>query len=132
MVEHWSEGDLKDLEGVIIDRVKQAVDRLKIGPRNLLRSLVYLQIENARIMLLESEAATRGGTADVQPAILAPTEPTNILEFDDREYVAVKKMRFDMETDDDRVLVVSIHSGQVVSNGGSNNRASEFLKGTRL
>ncbi|KIO21117.1 hypothetical protein M407DRAFT_29277 [Tulasnella calospora MUT 4182] len=110
MVDQQSRGDSKDLEEAIIDQVEQAMNRLTISPRNVLESLVHLRVEKARIKPLDnSEAPKGGGTADVEAAMLAPAQPTNISESDDTEYVAVKKLRFDTETNDDRALAPFAH-----------------------
>lgn len=68
-------------------------------------------------MPIEGQAPKEGGKADVEAAILAPAQVSNSaesnkapnsLEFGITEYVAVKKLRFDMETGDARALAVSI------------------------
>ncbi|KIO27015.1 hypothetical protein M407DRAFT_23706 [Tulasnella calospora MUT 4182] len=84
-----------------IDEVDGMVNRLKISPRKVLRSLGHLRIDRARIRPIESKAHKTGGYADVEAAILAPAEPSNRSEPDDAEDVAVKKLRFDTETDED-------------------------------
>lgn len=54
----------------------------------------------------------------MEAAILVPAKPTSSPESGDTQYVAVKKLRFDAETDDDRALAVSLKGGAVRSVGG--------------
>lgn len=98
--------------------------------RKILDSLGHLRIEEARIKPLDS-AAARGGKAVVEAAILTPAEQTNSRESNDTEYIAVKKMRFDMETDGDRSLGVSFHWCSVSSSGQSETEAYGLLKAIR-
>lgn len=74
----------------------------------VLESLSHLRIDSARIKPIHSQALRIGGNADVEAAILASDLPPSSSEPDVTEYVAVKKLRFDTETDDDRVLAVSL------------------------
>lgn len=87
--------------------------------RKVLESLAHLRIQKARIKPLGNETITGGGSADVQCAILAPAaEPADFAQSNDTEYVAVKKLRFNTGTDDDRALVVSVHKFGVASSWG--------------
>ncbi|KAG9022190.1 hypothetical protein FS837_006545, partial [Tulasnella sp. UAMH 9824] len=89
---------------VTIDEVEPAMKRQRINPRKVLESLRHLRIQKVRIKPLESEAPIKGGKADVDAAILTPAEPSKPAELDDAEYVAVKKLRSDMEIGDDQAL----------------------------
>ena len=71
--------------------------------------MAHLRIAKTRIKPLADRDAKAGGKADVEAAILTPEDSSNPSESDDPEYVAVKKLRFDEDTDDDRVLAVSPH-----------------------
>lgn len=91
---------------------------VRICPRKALLSLSHLRIDRARIMPIEGQAPKEGGKADVEAAILAPAQVSNSaesnkapnsLEFGITEYVAVKKLRFDMETGDARALAPFAH-----------------------
>lgn len=62
----------------------------------------------ARIKPLETDSLGRGGNADVIPAELAPAEPAEPSRSADVQHVAVKKLRLDGDTDDTRVLAVSV------------------------
>lgn len=75
--------------------------------RKVLEALRHLRIEKVRVKPLESAAPIRGGKADVEAAILTLAEPSKSPELDDVEYIAVKKVRSDMETGDDQALTVS-------------------------
>ncbi|KAG9046327.1 hypothetical protein FS837_004641 [Tulasnella sp. UAMH 9824] len=90
-------------------QVDEMMKRLKICPREVLGSLGNLRIDRPRISPIESKDLKRGGNADVEAAILVPTEPSNSSELDHPVYVAVKKLRFDTETDDDRTLAPFAH-----------------------
>ncbi|KAG9023463.1 hypothetical protein FS837_005790, partial [Tulasnella sp. UAMH 9824] len=91
-----------------LDDVDDVMKHLRIRPRKLLESLSHLRIDRARIEPIRTHApkAGRGGNADVEAAILIPAQPSSSSEPD---YVAVKKLRFDKETDDDRVLAPFVH-----------------------
>lgn len=86
------------------------VDRMLIifhsFQRKVLESLGHLRIEKIRIKPLEGKAPKAGGKADVEPAIFVPEESSGLSESGEAEYVAVKKLRFDSNTDDDQVIAV--------------------------
>ncbi|KAG9040640.1 hypothetical protein FS837_000372 [Tulasnella sp. UAMH 9824] len=92
-----------------IDDVQDAMMRLRICPRNVLDSLSHLRIDGSRITPIESEAHKAGGKADVEPAVLTSAQPPGSGELQVPEYVAVKKLRFDSETDDDKALASFAH-----------------------
>ncbi|KIO28068.1 hypothetical protein M407DRAFT_22700, partial [Tulasnella calospora MUT 4182] len=83
------------------EEVVEAMKRLKILSG-------HLRIGKARIKPFDRVAA-RGGKADVELAILAPAEQTSSPASDDIQYVAVKKVRLDAETDDDQALAPFAH-----------------------
>ncbi|KIO28284.1 hypothetical protein M407DRAFT_22493, partial [Tulasnella calospora MUT 4182] len=73
--------------------------------REMLRSLGHLRIDKARIKPIESKARSKtGGTVQIEAAILVSAQYSNSSKFEGMEYVAVKKLRFDPENDDDRAL----------------------------
>ncbi|KAG9041373.1 hypothetical protein FS837_012359 [Tulasnella sp. UAMH 9824] len=78
--------------------------RLRISPRRILGSLIHLRIDKARIKPMQGRAPKAGGNADVEAAILASAKSSSSSESGDEEYVAVKKLRFDEDTDDDHAL----------------------------
>ncbi|KIO33585.1 hypothetical protein M407DRAFT_17548 [Tulasnella calospora MUT 4182] len=92
-----------------IDQVQDAMKQLRICPRKVLESLSDIRIEKSRIQPLADREPKAGGKADVQEAILLPEQPIYSSEPSVAEYVAVKKVRFDEETDDDRVLASFAH-----------------------
>lgn len=47
--------------------------------------------------------------------MLAPVPSSTTSEYDDAKYVAVKKLRFDEDTDDDRALALSLDGCSVES-----------------
>ncbi|KIO16065.1 hypothetical protein M407DRAFT_34297, partial [Tulasnella calospora MUT 4182] len=78
--------------------------------RKALGSLAHLRIDGTRIKPIESQAPKTGGNADVEAAILTPpSQPSYSSEPEGTEYVAVKKLHFDSETDDDRALASFAH-----------------------
>ncbi|KIO33041.1 hypothetical protein M407DRAFT_18189, partial [Tulasnella calospora MUT 4182] len=83
--------------------------RLKICPRKVLESLSHLRIDGARIKPIKGQSPKAGGTAEVEAAILAPAQKSDSSESDEEEYVAVKKLRFDDDIDDDRTLAPLAH-----------------------
>ncbi|KAG9040639.1 hypothetical protein FS837_000371 [Tulasnella sp. UAMH 9824] len=97
-----------------LDDVEEAMRRLRIRPRKVLKSLSNLRINRARIEPIETQAPKTGGKADVVGAILTPAQPSGSSE---PEYVAIKKLRFDTENDDDRALAVSPPRCSVDSDG---------------
>ncbi|KIO24750.1 hypothetical protein M407DRAFT_25898 [Tulasnella calospora MUT 4182] len=102
-------------QDMAIGEVEAAMKRLRINPRKVLESLGRLRIERARVKPIETEAPIRGGKADVEAAILAPAETSNPPDLEATEYVAVKKLRFDMDTDDDQTLAPFAHEAQLLS-----------------
>lgn len=56
---------------------------------------------------MQGRAPKAGGNADVEAAILASAKSSSSSESSDEEYVAVKKLRFDEDTNDDHTLAVS-------------------------
>lgn len=92
-----------------LDEVGEAMARLKICPTQVLASLEHLRIEKARIKPLKDKPRRGGGKADVQAAILVPTQSSNSSGSEDTEYVAVKKLRFDSLTSNDRALAPLAH-----------------------
>ncbi|KIO20744.1 hypothetical protein M407DRAFT_29638 [Tulasnella calospora MUT 4182] len=88
---------------------EEAMPRLRICPGKVLESLAHLRIDRIRIKPIESQAPKTGAKADVEAAILTSAQPSNSSEPDVTEYVAVKKLRFDSETDDDRALAPFAH-----------------------
>lgn len=69
-------------------------------------SLGHLQIDIARLKSIDGKALEKGGTADVEAAILAPAKSSSPSESNDVEYVAIKKLRLNEGDDDDRALAV--------------------------
>ncbi|KIO26563.1 hypothetical protein M407DRAFT_24149 [Tulasnella calospora MUT 4182] len=97
-----------------IDEVEDAMKYLRICPRKVLGSLSHLRIDKAQIKPIESQAPKAGGKADVEAAIFASQPPRGSSEFDDTEYVALKKLRWDPETDDDRALAPLAHEFSLI------------------
>ncbi|KAG9023307.1 hypothetical protein FS837_005868 [Tulasnella sp. UAMH 9824] len=93
----------------VIDQVEVAMNRLRISPKKALVSVSHLRIDRARIKSIKGQAPKAGGNADVEAAILAPVPSSTPSESDDAEYVAVKKLRFDEDTHDDRALAPLAH-----------------------
>ncbi|KIO15884.1 hypothetical protein M407DRAFT_34504 [Tulasnella calospora MUT 4182] len=93
----------------VTEKVDKAMPRLRICPRKALGGLAHLRIERTRIKPIESRAPKRGGNADVEAAILTPSRPSNSSKPEVTEYVAVKKLRFDSETDHNRALAPFAH-----------------------
>lgn len=89
--------------------------------REVLGSLSHLRIDSPRIKPIDSQAPKIGGKADVEAAILISDRPSSPSEPDVAEYVAVKKLRFDTETGNDRALAVSL---SVRTNGEPENSLS--------
>ncbi|KAG9031538.1 hypothetical protein FS837_002955, partial [Tulasnella sp. UAMH 9824] len=89
-----------------LDDVEEAMKHLRIRPRKMLESLSHLRIDRVRIEPIGNHAPKSGGNADVEAAILIPVQPSTSSEPD---YVAVKKLRFDAEIDDDRALAPFAH-----------------------
>ncbi|KIO21298.1 hypothetical protein M407DRAFT_29074 [Tulasnella calospora MUT 4182] len=71
-----------------IDGLEEAMERIRISPRKLLRSLGHLRIDRARIKPIQSKALDQGGTADVEAATLAPAQSSSSSNTDDIEYFA--------------------------------------------
>lgn len=65
-------------------------------------------MDGTRIKLIESQAPKVGGQGAVEAAILARPPPSSTPESNDAEWVAVKKLRVDEESDGDRALAVSL------------------------
>ncbi|KIO18388.1 hypothetical protein M407DRAFT_31961 [Tulasnella calospora MUT 4182] len=91
------------------NEVGEAMKRLRIHPRKVLGCLSHLRIDRARIQPVEGQDTKAGGTADVEAAILAPAQSSSSPKSDDKDYVAIKKLRFDEDTDDDRALAPFVH-----------------------
>lgn len=72
-----------------------------------MESISHLRIDRARVKLIEGQTPKVGGQGAVEAAILAPP-PSSPPESGDAEYVAVKKLRVDDETEGDRALAVSL------------------------
>ncbi|KAG9041601.1 hypothetical protein FS837_012040, partial [Tulasnella sp. UAMH 9824] len=100
---------LTNTQGAGIANVEDALKGLRISPRKVLRSLSHLRIDRARIKPIESQAPKAGGKADVEAALLASEQSPSYQESSELEYVAVKKLRFDAETDDHRALAPLAH-----------------------
>ncbi|KAG8899161.1 hypothetical protein FRC01_010641, partial [Tulasnella sp. 417] len=96
-------------QAAIMEEFEDATKRLRISPRKVLGSLSHLRIDKARIKPIEDQDTKAGGKADVEAAILAPQQSSNSPTSDGAEYVAVKKLRFDAEADDDRALAPLAH-----------------------
>ncbi|KAG9041609.1 hypothetical protein FS837_012035 [Tulasnella sp. UAMH 9824] len=96
-------------EAVVIDDIEDAMKRLKISPRKVLGSLSHLRIDRARIKPIEGQAPKAGGKADVEAAMLISEKSSSSSESDVTEYVAVKKLRFDATSSDDRALAPLAH-----------------------
>ncbi|KAG9048619.1 hypothetical protein FS837_012394 [Tulasnella sp. UAMH 9824] len=77
--------------------------------RQVLESLGYLRIEKARIKPLASGLSKAGGNADVEAAKLLPQQFSDSSESDGAVYVAVKKLRYDENADDDQALGPFVH-----------------------
>ncbi|KIO20711.1 hypothetical protein M407DRAFT_29652 [Tulasnella calospora MUT 4182] len=90
--------------------------RFKICPRKVLESLSHPRIDGARIKPIEGQSPKAGGTAEVEAAILASAQESDFSESDEEEYVAVKKMRFDEDTDVDRTLAPLAHEISLLNN----------------
>ncbi|KAG9041773.1 hypothetical protein FS837_011765 [Tulasnella sp. UAMH 9824] len=88
---------------------EDTTNRLKICPRRVLESLSDIRIEKSRIQPLADRVPKAGGLADVHAAILLPERPMHSPKPDLVEYVAVKKLRFEEEIDEDRVLAPFAH-----------------------
>ncbi|KIO16123.1 hypothetical protein M407DRAFT_34242, partial [Tulasnella calospora MUT 4182] len=86
------------------DDVEVEIKGLRICPRKVLESLSHLRIDRAQIKPIESHASKEGGTADVEVAILDSSRSPSTSEPEVTEYVAVKKLRFDKEINQDRAL----------------------------
>ncbi|KIO33759.1 hypothetical protein M407DRAFT_17370 [Tulasnella calospora MUT 4182] len=93
----------------LVDEIEDAMKRLRIYPRNVLGSLSHLRIDKARIKLIGGQAPKVGGQGAVEAAILASPPSSSPPESDDAEFVAVKKLHVDEETDGDRVLAPLAH-----------------------
>ncbi|KAG9032017.1 hypothetical protein FS837_002825, partial [Tulasnella sp. UAMH 9824] len=92
---------------VNIDEVQEAMGSIKISPRKLLESLSHLRISRAQIQPIEKQGSVKaGGTGDVEAAILISAQPSSSPEPDGSEFVAVKKLRFDTETENIRGLAL--------------------------
>ncbi|KIO16106.1 hypothetical protein M407DRAFT_34257 [Tulasnella calospora MUT 4182] len=98
-----------------INEVDEATEPIRINPTKVLESLGHLRIDKARIKPIESRALDPGGTADVEPAILAPAQSSCSSGSDDVEYVAVKKLRLDAEDDGGRALAPFAHEANLLS-----------------
>ncbi|KAG9041583.1 hypothetical protein FS837_012047 [Tulasnella sp. UAMH 9824] len=95
-----------------LDDVEEAMKRLKIRPRKVLESLSHIRLDRARIEPIETQAPKAGGKADVVAAVLTSVQPSSSSE---PEYVAVKKLRFDTETDGDRALAPFAHEVKLLN-----------------
>lgn len=82
-------------------------DNPELLQREVLASLGHLRIEKARIKPLASGLSKAGGNADVEAAKLLPQQFSESSESDGAVYVAVKKLRYDVDADDDQALGVS-------------------------
>ncbi|KAG9024214.1 hypothetical protein FS837_005445 [Tulasnella sp. UAMH 9824] len=89
--------------------VEEALKRLKIRPRKVLGSLSHLRIDRARVKPVDHQAPKAGGNADVEAAILASQPSSSSSEHEEMQYVAIKKLRLDERTDDDRALAPLAH-----------------------
>lgn len=87
-----------------VDQAHETTRRLRICPRKALEALEDLRIGKSRIKPLADGVAKAGGKADVEPATLLLEQSIDSSDPTSGEYVAVKKLRFDQATDDDRVL----------------------------
>lgn len=83
--------------------------------RKVLGSLSHLRLDKTRIEAIGSQAPKAGGKADVEAAVLTSVPPSGSSEDQAPEYVAVKKLRFDSETDDDQALAVSPHGCPLIA-----------------
>ncbi|KIO20719.1 hypothetical protein M407DRAFT_29658 [Tulasnella calospora MUT 4182] len=99
-----------------IAEVEDAMKRLRISPRKVLKSLSHLRIDGARVKPIEGQSPKAGGKATVEGAILASAQAPGSSESDSEEYVAVKKLRFDDDTNDDRTLALLAHEVQLLNN----------------
>ncbi|KIO27213.1 hypothetical protein M407DRAFT_23520, partial [Tulasnella calospora MUT 4182] len=99
-----------------INDVEEETQGLKIHPRKVLQSLSHLRIDRARIKPIESHVPKGGGTADVEVAILDSSQPSSASEPEITEYIAVKKLRFDKEINQDRALGPFAHEVGLLSN----------------
>ncbi|KIO26319.1 hypothetical protein M407DRAFT_24405 [Tulasnella calospora MUT 4182] len=87
----------------------QSARAARISPRKVLESLSALRIEATRIQPLEIKDLGRGGNADVVPAKLVPAAVPEPSTSSDAEYVAVKKLNVDGDTNDIRGLALLAH-----------------------
>ncbi|KIO22942.1 hypothetical protein M407DRAFT_27587 [Tulasnella calospora MUT 4182] len=100
---------LTSAKDTLVDEVEDAGERLRICPRKVLGTLSHLRIDKARITPIEGGDTKAGGKADVEAAKLASAQSLSAPKSDDVEYVAVKKLRFDAETNNDRALAPLAH-----------------------
>lgn len=79
--------------------------------REILESLARLRLAQDRIQTVGDASGLSqgrsGGKADVEAAILTPRTLTDTLNNENIEYIAVKKLRLDEDSGDDRALAVS-------------------------
>lgn len=87
--------------------IPENTDCRQLSQRQVLETLEEIRFDKSRIEPLSNSVPKAGGQADVEAAILLPAQVTHSTEHKATEYVAVKKLRFDEEADDDRVLAVS-------------------------
>ncbi|KIO19723.1 hypothetical protein M407DRAFT_30614 [Tulasnella calospora MUT 4182] len=99
----------------VIDEVEDAIQRLRISPRQVLGSLSHLRIDRARISPIEGQTPKSGGNADVEAAMLLSAPSSSAPESSDAEYVAVKKLRFEEDIDHDRTLAPLAHEVRVLN-----------------
>ncbi|KAG9041427.1 hypothetical protein FS837_012274 [Tulasnella sp. UAMH 9824] len=108
-------GQSTSAQEAAIDEVEGARGLLRISPRRVLASLSHLRIDRARIKPIEDQVPKAGGKADVQAAMLASAPFSTLSEPDGAEYVAIKKLRLDEDTDDDRALAPLAHEVKLLS-----------------
>ncbi|KIO29631.1 hypothetical protein M407DRAFT_21220 [Tulasnella calospora MUT 4182] len=92
-----------------VNPAAEPTGHIRIRTREVLASLGYLRIDKARIKPLASGLSIAGGKADVEAAKLLPEQFSSSSEPDDAVYVAVKKLRYDENVDDDHGLGPFVH-----------------------
>ncbi|KIO20873.1 hypothetical protein M407DRAFT_29532 [Tulasnella calospora MUT 4182] len=103
-------------EATAIDEGQGTMACLRICPRKVLASLYHLRIDGARIKPIESQTPKAGGKADVEAAMLTSGQSSSASEPEVPDYVAVKKLRFDIETNDDQALAPFAHELGLLNN----------------
>ncbi|KIO24753.1 hypothetical protein M407DRAFT_25902 [Tulasnella calospora MUT 4182] len=83
-------------------------------PITFLENRGDLRIAQRQIKPLAGSNPKAGSKADVEAATLAPANLTHNSKYNFTEYVAVKKVRFDDNSNDNRVLAAFVHEIELV------------------